>query len=75
MLQIVHRPGIGVRPAVEILFAVGGNGSELGLLPTGGHHELVVVEEGRAPLTAGAALLAVAQKLIDGLRDGVFHLG
>ena len=75
MLQIVHRPGIGVGPAVEMLLTVGGDGAEFGLLPTGRHHELAVVEENRASLAFGLPLLAVAQKLIDGLRDGLLHLG
>ena len=69
VVQIVHRTGIRVRPAVEVLFAVGGDGAELGLLPAGGDDELVVVKERRAALAFGAALLAVAEELVDGLGD------
>ena len=36
---------------------------------------LVVIEERRAAFALGAALLAVAQQLVDGLGDGVLDLG
>ena len=54
---------------------MGGDGAELGLLPAGGDDELVVVEERRAAFALGAALLAVAQELVDGLGDRLLHLG
>ena len=73
--DLVHRPGIGIGPAVEVLLAVGRDGAELGLVPAGGDDDLVVVEEGRAALALGAALLAVAEQLVDGLGDGVLDLG
>ncbi len=75
MGDLVHRPGIGIGPAVEVLLAVGRDGAELGLVAAGGDDDLVVVEEGRAALAFGAALLAVAEQLIDGLGDRVLDLG
>ena len=59
----------------NLIYIAGGDGAELGLLPAGGDDELVVVEERRAAFALGAALLAVAQQLVDGLRDGVLDLG
>ena len=75
VLQIVHRTRKRVGPAVEVLFAVGGDGAELRLLPAGGDEELVVVEERRAAFALGAALLAVAEELVDGFGDRLLHLG
>ena len=75
VVQIIHRSGIRVGPAVEIFLAVGGDGAELGLLPAGGDDELVVIEERCTAFALGAALLAVAQQLVDGFGDGLLDLG
>ena len=55
-----------------MLFDVGGEGAELGRSATGGDQKLVVVEQFLVALAGGAALLAVAQQLVDGLGDGFF---
>ena len=52
-----------------------GDRAELRLLPAGGDDELVVIEERRAAFALGAALLAVAQELVDRFRDRLLHLG
>ena len=75
VFQLVDGPRIRVSPAVEVLLAVGGDGSELCLLSTGCNHELVVEEKRRAALAFSPTLFAVAHQLIDGLGDGVFDLG
>ena len=75
VLQVVHRTGIGIGPAVEVLLAVRGDSAELGLLAAGGDDDLVVIEQRRAAFPFGAALLAVAQQLVNGFGDGVLDLG
>ena len=74
VLQIVHRTRKRVRPAIEMLFVVRGDGAELRLLPAGGDDELIVVEKRRAAFALGAALLAVSQELVDGFGDRLLHL-
>ena len=75
VFQVVQRARKRVRPAVEVLFVVGGDSAEFGFLPAGGYNELVVIEERRAAFALGAALLAVAEQLVDGLGNRFLHLG
>ncbi len=75
MLQIIYRARIGIRPSVEVLLAVSGDGAELSFIAAGGDNDLVVVEQRRAAFALGAALLAVAEDLVDGLWDGIIDFG
>ena len=75
MLKVVDRSRMGIGPAVEMLFAVCGNRPELGLLAAGGDHKLIEIKERRTSFACDTTLLAVAQHLVDGLGDGVLHLG
>ena len=52
--EVIHRTGIGIGPAVEVLLAMGGDGAELGFVAAGGDHDLVVIKQRRAALIGGA---------------------
>ena len=54
VFQIIQRPWKRVCPAIEVFFAVGGDGAELRFLPAGGDDELVVIEERRAAFALGS---------------------
>ena len=75
MIEVVDRSRMGVGPAVEMLFTMRGDRPELGLLATGGDHKLIEIKERRTSFACDTTLLAVAQHLVDGLGDGVLHLG
>ena len=44
VVQVLHCARVRIGPTEKKPFAVGGDGTEFGLLPAGGHHELVVVK-------------------------------
>jgi len=58
-----------------MLFVVGGDGAELRFLAAGRDHELIVEKQRCAAFTLSPALLAITEKLVDGLRNGFLHLG
>ena len=74
VIQIIQGTRERVRPAIEMLFVMGGDGAEFRFLPAGRDDELVVIEQRRAALALGAALFAVAQQLVDGFGDGLLDL-
>ena len=75
MIEVIERSRIGVGPAVKIPFTPRGDRPKLGLLATGGDHKLIEIKERWASFACDTTLLAVAQHLVDGLGDGVLHLG
>ena len=75
MIQIIQRARIGIRPPIEMLFVVGCDRAELRLLSARRDHELIVEKHRCAAFSLGTALFAIAQQLVDGLGDGIFHLG
>lgn len=75
VLKIVQRARKRVGPAVKMLLIVRRDRAELGFLPAGRNHKLIVIEEQRAAFAFVAALFAVAKDLIDRFWNRLFDLG